>query len=203
MSPLKFLSFTLKAYMAIIFHLYKIDILKLKSIEKSSTFESSASTFIVVTCVACLLSKINLSPYIPSISNLMVYILELTMTIYGTELIVQMIWIPILKALFWTCSKIGKMLMRKKYKSGVNGLAQFIDQSLFCYLNFGLALLIASNTLGSFGYIQNIWPLKSIVRRMKGGVDVLTEPTDTEWMEASIADQMRPKKKHILLRPVR
>lgn len=193
MSPVKFLSFALKVYVAIIVHLYKIDILKLQT-EEISSLDSSISSFIVATCIACMFSKINLSQYFQSISNLMVYILELTMTLYGTELTMHMIWIPFLKALSLTCSKIGRTLMRSKYKFPANDRSNCVENDIFCYVNICLALFIASNTLASFDCMKNLktlWPSKLITNK---NYAANTESNDltTEVVDASIPSTLTP-----------
>lgn len=219
MWPFKFLSFTLKVYVAIIIHLYKIDILKLKAIERNSSLDPSISTIIVATCVASIFSKINLSPHFQSISNFMVYILELAMTIYGTELTIQMIWIPLLNALLWTSTKLGNNVMRSRYKSAADDPTQCIEKNLFCYLNVFFALFVALNTLANFGCfepIKTLWPFKLIplLPNKRAMVDAQSNDLTTEKTNAdakAMADAVfitrvrpvRPKKKPILLMNVR
>lgn len=153
--PIKLtLSFGLKACLAIFVHLYKIDILNIRA-EKGSSLDSNLSTLIVASCVACLFSKINLSPHFQSLSNMMVYGLELLVTLYGTELTMYMIWIPLMKGLLWMSSNISKTFTRSRHKASVGDTSNCVESDLFCYINIFLALLIASNTLASFDCFKN------------------------------------------------
>lgn len=178
MLPIKLsLSFVLKACVAIFVHLYKFDILNLRA-EKSSSLDSNISAFIVASCVACLFSKIDLSPHFQTISNTMVYVLELMMTLYGTELTMYMIWIPLMKGLLWMSSKISKTFTRSRYKSPADDMSNCIESNLFCYLNICLALFIASNTLASFDCFKNLkslWPPKLMLNKSAIMADTLAE----------------------------
>lgn len=216
MSPFKFVSFTLKAFAAIIVHLSKIDILKLRT-ERSSSFDSNISALVVATCIACMFSKINLSPHLQSLSNWMIYILELSMTVYGTELTIHMIWVPLLQTLLWMCTKLGKSLMssNSRYKFAVDDQSNCIEQDLFCYLNICLALFVASNTLANFDCIKQIkslWP-STLPSTLPPDTNTMvnneskTVPSaklnNTTMADAVIVSRKRPKKKSILLMNVR
>ncbi len=216
MFPLKLLSFALKAYVAIFIHLYKIDILNIRG-EKGSSLDSNISTFVVASCVACMLSKVNLSPHFQSISNMMVFAMEAIVTIYGTESIMYLIWLPLLKGLLWMSTKIGKTFTKSRYKLPVvDDVPSCIESDLFCYLNICLALFIASNTLASFDCVKNfrtLWP--STLMSRGGNImspkittdDVITEiMADTAKVAAdqlNVNPVVRPKRRPILLMNVR
>lgn len=207
MLPLKLFSFALKAYVAIFIHLYKIDILNIGA-EKRSSLDSNISSFIVASCVACMLSKIDFSPHLKSISNTFVYLLESVLTIYGTETIMYMIWLPLLRGLSWISSKIGKTFTRSRHKFSTGDPSNCIESDLFCYLNICLALYIASNTLASFDCIKNLktlWPTK-LMPIKNAPADLTTEIINTATItEPNLSDRVnvnpvvRPKRKPILL----
>lgn len=212
MSPFKFLSFTFKTFAAIVVHLSKIDILKLRG-ERSASFDSSISTLVVAICIACMFSKINLSPHLQSISNWMVYILELSMTIYGTQLTIHTIWVPLLQTLLYVCTKVGKILMHSnsRYKFAVDDQTNCIEHDLFCYLNICLALFVASNTLANFdciNYFKSLWPpTLASDKKAIANVEPMARPSptlnNTLMADAVIVSRTRPKKKPILLVNVR
>lgn len=210
MLPLKLFSFALKAYVAIFIHLYKIDILNIGA-EKRSSLDSNISSFIVASCVACMLSKIDLSSHLKSISQTFVYLMESVLTIYGTETIMYMIWLPLLRGLSWISSKIGKTFTRSRHKFSTGDPSNCIESDLFCYLNICLALFIASNTLASFDCFKNLktlWPGK-LMPSKNAPADMTTEIINTATMaEPNIIDHVRvnpvrPKRKPILLMNVR
>lgn len=220
MSPLKLLSFALKASVAIFIHSYKIDILNIRA-EKGSSLDSNISTFIVASCVACILSKVDLSQHFQSISNVLVFVLESVLTIYGTEVVMYLIWLPLLKGLLWMSTRIGKSFTKSRYKSLDDEMTNCIDSDLFCYLNICLALFIASNTLASFDGMKNLkkwWPStlttrenvspaipQKITNTMMPNVNPLLsniKMTDPDSSTANVT-QIRPKRKTILLMNVR
>lgn len=225
MFALKLLSFTLKALAAISVYLYKIDILGIRA-EKSSTYDSSISTFIVACCVACLFAKIDLSKHFQSMSVAMVYGLESLLTVYGTETAMYLVWIPLLKKLSLLSARISKTFQKTTNPpAGINH-ANCMDSDIFCYLNIGLALFIASNTLKSFDFMNK---LKSILPKnrkfiadsqptdgptkiINGAINLSTEANNAAMIEDStktknsaikVNRREKPKRKPILLLNVR
>lgn len=212
MLPIKLLSFALKASVAIFFHLYKIDILNIRT-GKGSPLDSNISTFVVASCVACMFSRINLSPHLQSISRTLVYVLEFVLTLYGTETAMYLIWLPLLKGLLWISSKITETFTRSRHKSPADvQTSNCIESDLFCYLNICMAMFIASNTLASFGWIKNLKALwKSIIASRKNAIpetqamDMTPKIMNNTIVEDAVKAvyQVRPKRRPIMLMNVR
>lgn len=208
---LKFLPFALKAGAALFIHLYKIDILNIRTL-KGSPLDANISTFIVASSVACMLAKINLSSHLQSISSVLVFILESILTIYGTEVTMYLIWLPLLKGLLWMSTQIGKTFTRSRYKLPQVDNTSCIESDLFCYLNIGLAFFIASNTLASFDWfrnLRNLWPStadKTVVPRVDDVMTNIINPSMIAKPDPIIKSNMqrvRQKRKPILLMNVR
>lgn len=221
MFPLKLIPFTLKAFAAIAIHSHKIDILNLRA-ERGSSLDSNISTFIVASCVACILSKVNLSPHLQSISDRLVFVLEMVLTVYGTEVAMYLIWLPFLKGLLSISTKLSQGFNKSRYKAPVDDVSNCVESDLFCYLNICLALFIASNTLASFDLMKNLktlWPstvpfkhpsmstAKNVERKIPEYVHTQTVtnamlPASTA-AESGIGNRIRPKRRPILLMNLR